>query len=991
MVDLFNPISAFPLQDQNLLQPRVGSPALPLSPEEQQSLLDRIGSGALHGLGWIGGSLSKAFGGRAIRGLLGGRPEELLSAIPFSDTLGITDPVNEVHGSDLLGGDHNTSFFSPEGIGGLGIDIVTDPATWFGAPIAKAIGKGAQLAGKTALKVPGVSQAIEKVGDPLYRGALSLFDKSVLGQTNPSLQDVARGVSSQIPAAEAAARSKVTPLMEDLARLGGYTGGEVTPALKQNVDSLGRELAMLVEGNHPGGAMPELVGLADRYKNIMAENWTERGAAGLNKTQAQPSQQLGYLTRQATEEQVNLGAKGRKLSPSQVPGREEAFMEPVQLPREGKGLNELSMRADIANMQPLVARDVIATEYLGQTPQTMNEWQQLRSMPAAQRTPQQSARLDELSAIFAQAENLAGWNRSLDHAKLQQIGGFFANHPFVDMETKLVRDSVNFLKADGVSQGIAKVAQPLAALGAEGVPISQVLVDAGLTFGTDLANPAAMQNTLTALQKASLLPSTATVNDLANFAVPREIVPMLTKLIKAGTSPDGLNPFIQLWDSITNLNKAFVTQLWPANHTRNQVTAMGQNWLHDAFYPAIGNNPAGYVKPWLDATAWQQGKMIPGLSQFPDYAKAGLNDEQAWKAMLQEIYQWNVPGGKKQLSKELIGSSFAGAKEMPIIGAPGGSINPLTKIQQAIPTTLEEAKPWKTAGAFGETRDIFAPVKAGRELGSDLDQVNRVSVYLAKRSQGLSPEAAYKEVLATHFDFTNLSEFERSVMRRLVPFYSWARQVTPSILGDLAKNPGGKTGMAIRGLSEMGGQNQGFTPDYLGAGLAAKIGEKSPEGLQTFLSSTGLPIEDLAQYTKPEGYLSQLNPLLKGPLELLTNRQFFTGRDLSGAVPHSGSAVGDELLNASPLARFASTGRNLLDPRSDMLTKIFNLLGAGRLSEVNMPIAQQNAIRDYAQQRLAGLPQTHQFNRTYIPNEQIPTLSPAELEAYRLLLTTQRR
>src|ERR1022692_3277162 len=85
----------------------------PLTPEEQDSLLSRIGSGTLHGLGWLGGSLSKAFGGRAIRGLLGGKPEELASIIPFSDTLGITNPENEVHGSDLLGGNKDTSFFSP--------------------------------------------------------------------------------------------------------------------------------------------------------------------------------------------------------------------------------------------------------------------------------------------------------------------------------------------------------------------------------------------------------------------------------------------------------------------------------------------------------------------------------------------------------------------------------------------------------------------------------------------------------------------------------------------------------------------------------------------------------------------------------------------------------------------------------------------------------------------------------------------------------------
>ncbi len=38
------------------------------------------------------GGIEEKFGGRAIRGLLGGKPRELLSVVPFSDTLGITEP-----------------------------------------------------------------------------------------------------------------------------------------------------------------------------------------------------------------------------------------------------------------------------------------------------------------------------------------------------------------------------------------------------------------------------------------------------------------------------------------------------------------------------------------------------------------------------------------------------------------------------------------------------------------------------------------------------------------------------------------------------------------------------------------------------------------------------------------------------------------------------------------------------------------------------------
>src|SRR5262245_20329115 len=92
-----------PSRRTGVLQAQNKQPALPpLGPQETDSALQSLGSKSLGALGYVGSSLGKAFGGRAIRGILGGRPEEALSAIPFSDSLGITDPSEEVRGEDLL-------------------------------------------------------------------------------------------------------------------------------------------------------------------------------------------------------------------------------------------------------------------------------------------------------------------------------------------------------------------------------------------------------------------------------------------------------------------------------------------------------------------------------------------------------------------------------------------------------------------------------------------------------------------------------------------------------------------------------------------------------------------------------------------------------------------------------------------------------------------------------------------------------------------------
>ncbi|MBS0210341.1 MAG: hypothetical protein JSS27_15455 [Planctomycetes bacterium] len=77
--------------------------------DEQESLVADLGGKTLSALGWIGGSLDKALGGRAIRTGLGlatghkhAHARDLLSIIPFSDTIGITNPGHDLGGRDVL-------------------------------------------------------------------------------------------------------------------------------------------------------------------------------------------------------------------------------------------------------------------------------------------------------------------------------------------------------------------------------------------------------------------------------------------------------------------------------------------------------------------------------------------------------------------------------------------------------------------------------------------------------------------------------------------------------------------------------------------------------------------------------------------------------------------------------------------------------------------------------------------------------------------------
>lgn len=95
----------------------------------------------LDALGYLGDTFDKP--GRAVRGLLGGRPEELLAAIPFSDSLGLTDKANRVSGQDLTGMDDGSLLST---IGNIGTEVALDPLMFAGAGLGRLLGRNANTA-----------------------------------------------------------------------------------------------------------------------------------------------------------------------------------------------------------------------------------------------------------------------------------------------------------------------------------------------------------------------------------------------------------------------------------------------------------------------------------------------------------------------------------------------------------------------------------------------------------------------------------------------------------------------------------------------------------------------------------------------------------------------------------------------------------------------------------------------------------------------------
>ncbi len=1060
------------------------APALPpLTPEEEESLFSRVGSSALHGLGWIGSSLDKAFGGRAIRGLLGGRPEELLSAIPFSDTLGITDQANAVSGAELITGRRENDFFSPEGVAGMGLEIALDPSTYlsFGGSALTKLGQSALKAnvlpktvagrlagltgqaaddlaratGKTAAEVtgqrlgghvgvglpfmgdqatfdltgpmqavanlPGIKQglgALDTATDPLRRGFSALFEASTKGQTNPVTQDLARHMTDQTPQALYEARGKLAPFAEEIQRLAGWQqGGQMTPQIQQQIDELGKQFAIATERIPTGGNItdpaaqallaqmpPEIVELAKKYRQLTDAERASLTMKGYLVPHAKPPGEAGpeYLHRQGVQFVKDKSGKTvymSQLAPEEMARREDAFRG--MFTHGDRSLNQLSLDRVIQdpNLPLDKAQREVLERYLGWTPQmdtelqtltqaqkaamtaadearfsellgkqhtgtlTVGELAELRGLEAkkiSNMTPAQAERLKQLEGMTEKAKTLTGWQRSLDIDALDKVGGFFGNHPLADLEQYLIDNATRRLSADAAYQGLAKMAQQQGGRG------TQNLETALTMLGLEAPNA-----------RANLLQALGGNVPLNQLYITQENLNTLANYLKPSVAPEGAKPWLQIYDSLLNLTKAGQTA-WPQTVARN--------FLSDLFTRfAYGGD---VVAPLLSAKSLHEGQVIPGLAQRVARFQ-GMTDEQATQALLREIYQLGLADTKKFQSMDVAGMNpllETARRNMPTVG-----VTPTGLMQRGQDILQGEGRfnPLAIRGVGGRTDSDFIPVALMQSGQNYLEELNRIATYLNASERGFNPMAALGEVTRAHHDFANLSRFEKDVMRRIIPFYGWMRQNLPAVGGEIATNPGGRMAQTMRGL--LAATSDQPLPEYASqTGFAIPIGQDD-RGRSNYISSLGLPFEDLANLTSLQQLMGSTTPALRMPYELATGRLALTGRDMPAQFPVEGSPTINSLLINSPIGRAFTSYRTAMRgyEGGNVLPTALQLLAGPRVANIDDAAARRAVIRDMAEQQLASLPEARRFQRLSIPTDQLGSLTERELAVYRLYLAAQ--
>lgn len=1100
-----------------------------LSPEEESSVLEQLGGGALSALGYVGESLDKALGGRAIRGVLGGKAREALSIIPFSDTLGITDFNDVVYGRELLEkagiAPKNQPGLDPYDALGFGVDVLTDPLFYINpfAPWGKA-GLIARAAGKAP---KGIRAGMQGTLRSVAQQAAKEGPEELAKLTTAALGKKGKGFDLAAELAKPVGQSIVDEPLRSLGSFGlpfgpkmAFGTGETAQKIAGVLDVAGRAIKTVKPVRHLRGLFdPEVLGTTSKFQQPHAEDLSARllkGEEASNREMVDvlrgfADQRLslppnaGALARHAIEtgiidpalapvrsqieaiqklygrqlpEQADLMLKSAALQPGKYNLMAQQFLAPGPQPlsavdelmgtfgygkRAVRGMGEsqkMSRVQEIAARQPLgyahrqptippiggievpeaapiggislgdmkrmalkggtqkvAPRDahLLAT---GQSSQIARQ-EALRYLPTEELNPLTFDPVLSGPRRTAQRPRdarayLQGLHPELLPAEVRELTDTLKNlNPwFAETKSPLFGHPVamDTLKASREHQRATTAMQKVwEMLGDYAEPVkpsleSPAVEDVLKAMGADFSKVQAGM-TPKALAEAAAKHGVEPM-DFLKMGVHPEVAQFITKVTKAFKAPDEVAGLVGIIDKATNFFKTWATTRL-GFQPRNLYSGQINNWFHGQF--DAGDVAAAH-------RLLTKGAPIKGLSKATRYA--GMTDEQATKAFADDVFAHGlfVPHQARDIGEllasapvEKMGSEIPGLFPTPLREI-GKTLIPKPKSKAGV-SMLEQVNPFRTRGV-GANEDVNVIARASRMAGRHVEGLNRIAPFLTLIKQGMDPAIARMKVLAAQGDYEALSAFERNVMRRMMPFYTYTRRITPEIIKNLLEHPSGAQRQTIRAL-DTARREGGFIPEHLGGGTYIPLGGR--EGInQAAITQLDIPSEQLNVLFNPGGvkktglgWLGMMNPLVKTPLEMFTGKQFFTDRelvDLEGRMGRLGTTAGilkhpkqvpywaEELASNAPLVSGLLTrAGTLTDERKSVLSKAVNTLTGVKVSTTDMEKAQEQRVRNLIEERLRGQPGVSVFERLFVSPENMSQLSPEDLLLYQLHQTMQRR
>ena len=224
----------------------------------------------------------------------------------------------------------------------------------------------------------------------------------------------------------------------------------------------------------------------------------------------------------------------------------------------------------------------------------------------------------------------------------------------------------------------------------------------------------------------------------------------------------------------------------------------------------------------------------------------------------------------------------------------------------------------------------WTPFTTVRTLNSWAEDIIRLGVGADTMRAGGNVDDALNRIAKTQFDYDELTEWERTWARRIIPFYTWTRKNLPYQLEKFWTQPYKYNRlMSVKRNLEMGTSPEGVVPDYYMEPFGIRLPFKW-KGARVY-TAPDFPFQDLFRYDPLEGggpisgmkniaqtVLSSTSPIVKTPLEVGFGKQIFTGIPFTGRyqqAPNPITKIGPlmEVLDQVGMAEKSATGWKMRD------------------------------------------------------------------------------
>lgn len=464
----------------------------------------------------------------------------------------------------------------------------------------------------------------------------------------------------------------------------------------------------------------------------------------------------------------------------------------------------------------------------------------------------------------------------------------------------------------------------------------------------------------------------------------------------------------------------------PAFHVRNLYSG--------AFNAATqgGFNPMDYLAAWRAS----QGNLEPlGRRLVRDRVSPyyGMPPEQAARDFLNEVGAQRISGGN-------VLEDISGVSDPATVQGlfPGASTEPNVAQAAQELVTGRQGRGWRdflndffSLRGVGMTRaprprNTNPLLVLNDAVGQSVEDTLRTGSFLNYVRRGYDPGKAADLVRLAQVDYSPqaFTSFERNFMKRVMPFYSFQRGILPSIADNILYRPGGLQGQTIRAVTRGSEPTEdNFVPEHLRQSAAIplpeELGGNSAEGLRRYLTNIDLPFESTLNLFTPgvgatlpsqiadsvaktgSNILGQTNPLLKAPLEYVTNRQLYTGRELSDLysvleqdIGPIGRPLEQAVMNFVPFgARGISMYRQLSDdrlsPTDARMKAAFNILAGVKLTDVDQDRTRAMAARQMLNNILQTTPGVRSYENITVPDDALESLPEDQRRLYLLYRVLQ--